>query len=195
MQPGNSRRGPDDVRDVVTAFGEGDASSFVLVGVSSGGFHAANALSLKPAGICLINPALTSEMRDIWRSAARHKPASSSESLSPPAFRSNPNKWLRHKYIRFKIRLTSWISVARAGSRGVPTLLILADSDVRNFTSNPAWWVTRRLLESRGLLRVEVLPYNDHSLESLAMRNLVAQKLRSWIVERYEDREPVLEAR
>jgi pimeloyl-ACP methyl ester carboxylesterase len=193
-QLGNSKRGPDDIREVVAALGERDASSFVLVGVSSGGFHATNALSLKPAGICLINPALTSEMRDEWRSQARHEPALMSISLAPPALRSDPIKWFLHKFLRFKIRATSWLSVARVGAHGVPVLLILARSDVRNFTSNPAWWITHRLLESRGLLRVEVLPYNDHSLESLAMRDLVAEKLHSWIAERYEEHEPALEA-
>jgi alpha-beta hydrolase superfamily lysophospholipase len=189
IRSGKSINRSDDVRDLVREFGEDDVSSYVLIGVSSGGYYAARPLSPRPAGICLINPALSPEMRDIWRTAARNRPATL-DSLIMPSLRHTPMRWIRGNYIRLKIRATAWIPLARAGFRGTPVLLILGSHDIRKFAPNPAWWVTRKVLESRRLLQVTELPYKDHSLESLAMRTLVAKTVSSWIAERFEDLQP-----
>ncbi len=189
----------DDVCDLCAALGDPDARDIVLVGLSSGGYHAIEAaLRLHPRAICVMNPGISAPVAEL----------DSDEPIDPRrrAYRPRPavlrRLAVKHRraarfLTRAQLQVVVWHSPHRAvtevGRRGIPFLLILTEEDSGQFEPSPYWWLVRRRLEKRGLLDERVVPGSDHSLYTVRGQDSTYPILISWITERY-GRSPEAEA-
>ena len=201
-RPGLPRQVPkppeaiDDLIDLAGALGDPDGRNLVLVGLSSGGYHAIEAgLRLHPRGVCAINPGMTGWVPDvdlgvIDRRRLAYRPM--------PAFLRD----LSVKHSRVALRswqvlcqvLVKWSPihpVAAVSRRGVPVLVIVSEADAHEFEPSLYWSVVRRRLRRRGTLAIEVIPGDDHSLYTVEGQARGYPLLTRWILDRFA---PVLPA-
>lgn len=190
----------EDVCDIIAALGDPDARGIVLVGLSSGGYHAIEAaLRLHPLAVCAMNPGLATpvyeviqgESIDPRRMAYRPKPAI----LRKLSVRhARLSRWLNRGLLQVAVWRSPHRSVAGVGRRGIPMLLVLTEEDSHQFEPSPFWQLVRGRLTRRGLLEVRVVPGFDHSTYTVAGREHTYPLLTEWITERFAPRRRPAEA-
>ena len=203
-RPGRPRQIPkppeaiDDVVDAVIALaGAGhpggsdrpERGDVVLVGLSSGGYHAIEAgLRLQLAGVAAVNPGLTKWVPELDRGTvdARRR----AFRPMPPALRALAVKhrrialWVWHAVLQLRVGSSAADPVAGVSRRGTPVLLITSRADAEQFEPSLYWWSVWRRLGRRGLLDVEIVPGGDHSLYTPAGRRDVYPTLADWLSSR-----------
>jgi hypothetical protein len=184
----------DDVIDLCAALGDPDARHLVLVGLSSGGYHAIEAaLRLHPMAICVMNPGLTApvpeletgEPIDARRMAYRPRPAALRRLAVGHA---RVARAIHRALLQVTPRRSPHHAVAGVGRRGIPFLLILTEEDSGYFEPSPYWGVVRRRQVRRRQLDVRVVPGFDHSLYTVPGQVSTYPILISWITDRYARR-------
>lgn len=156
-----------DIDEIARALGDPPGSELVLVGLSSGAYHALEAaFHLSPAALCLVNPAITADVRE----ASAQRAARSALRPAPVVLRRLSMQHLRTSFLLWRLLLQVHLRaaplspVATVVRRGVPVLLLLDEGDARHFLGGLYWGMLRRALEKRGTLRVTVYPGTDHAL-------------------------------
>jgi pimeloyl-ACP methyl ester carboxylesterase len=194
-RPGKARNIPkppeaiDDVCDLVAALGDPDAAEVVLVGLSSGGYHAIEgALRLHPFGVAAINPGLASWVPE--QDEGRIDPRRRAYRPMPVALRKLA---VRHERIArwlWRATLQVWVGrspnwgVAEVARRGTPMLIIVNEHDSVQFEPSLYWSIVRWVLRRRGLLSVDRVPGSDHSLYTQAGEERAAVLLTDWVLSR-----------
>ncbi len=171
-QPRNIPKPPeaiDDLCDLVATLGDVDAADLVLVGLSSGGYHAIEGgLRFHPSGVAAINPGLASWVPEIEegrvdsrRRAYRPMPAA----LRKVAVKHGRSaRWLWRATLQVWVNRSPNWPVAEVARRGIPMLIIVNEHDSVQFEPSLYWSLVRRRLRRRGLLTVDRVPGSDHSL-------------------------------
>ncbi len=195
-RPGQPRQVPkppeamDDLTDLAAALGHPDGRNLVFVGLSSGGYHAIEAgLRLHPLGVCAINPGLTAWLPDVdlgvidrRRQAYRPMPgflrdlSVKHSRLALRAWRALCQVWVKGSPIH---------PVAAVSKRGIPVLVIASEVDAQEFEPSLYWSVVRRGLRRRGVLVIEVIPGDDHSLYTIDGQARGYPLLTRWVVDRF----------
>lgn len=180
----------DDVVDAVEALAAAGLSSgsgdVILVGLSSGAYHAIEAgLRLRLAGVAAVNPGLTSWVPELAQGTvdARRR-----------AFRPLPRPLralaVRHRraarviwraVLQLLVGRSAFHPVAGVSRGGTPMLLVSSRADAEQFEPSLYWRVVRRRLGHRGLLEVAVLPGSDHSLYTPEGRRDACPILVGWL--------------
>jgi pimeloyl-ACP methyl ester carboxylesterase len=194
-RPGKARNIPkppeaiDDLSDVATALGEPDARSLVLVGLSSGGYHAIEgALRLYPWGVATINPGLASWVPE--QDEGPIDPRRRAYRPMPPIFRRIAIKHGRVARRLWRTTLQIWVTrspngpVAEVARRGIPVLVIVNEHDSVQFEPSLYWSLVRRGLRRRGLLMVDRVPGGDHSLYTQGGKERATVILTDWVLAR-----------
>ena len=181
----------DDLSDMCKALDDSDANGLVVIGLSSGGYHAFElALRCHPRAACVINPGITGgtledhsgQHVDNHRLAYRVRPA---------PFRRlavkhrRVSRLLNRAWLQVALRRSPHHPVAVAARRGIPILLILTEVDAGYFERSAYWSFVRRRLIRRGILEIQVVPGEDHSLYTPAGQEATYPILISWISEHY----------
>ncbi len=194
-RPGRPRNIPkppdaiDDLSDVAAALGEPDAAGLVLVGLSSGGYHAIEgALRLHPFGVATINPGLAGWVPeqdegaiDARRRAYRPMPAA----LRHVAIKhGRVARWLWRASLQFWVTRSPNGPVAQVARRGTPVLVIVNEHDSVQFEPSFYWSIVRRRLRRRGLLMVDRVPGRDHSLYTQGGKERATVLLTDWVLSR-----------
>ncbi len=180
----------EDVRDIVESVSRGSTADVVLVGLCSGGYHAAiAALEMPVRGVVAINPGLPGEVG----SEPKNQAVTPSETLPPGAHRPGTSRWLlvkAHGKAWFRRHLPGygvlrvparaaremkWWFLNRIGSgrrpallfkqlarSGTNTVVILRPCEAELF-GRGARGMLRRLCR-RGGFRIEVVDGSDHTL-------------------------------
>lgn len=189
----------DDLTDLAEALGDREGRNLVFVGLSSGGYHAIEAgLHLYPLGVCAINPALSSWVPEVDDpdTYTEETPRGSPDARRR-AYRPMPDP-LRHLAIKharvatglwralLQLRVTCSPNhaVAEVSRRGTPVLLINSESDAGEFETSAYWSAIERKLHRRGLLDMEVVPGDDHSLYTIDGQRDAYPLLIRWVTER-----------
>ena len=160
------------------------------MGLSSGGYHAIEAgLRLHPLGVCAINPGLTGWVPDVDQGVIDRR---------RQAYRPMPGflRDLSVKHSRLALRAWRalcqvWVKgspihpVAAVSRRGIPVLVIASEVDAQEFEPSLYWSVVRRRLRRRGLLVIEVIPGDDHSLYTIDGQARGYPLLTRWVVDRF----------
>jgi alpha-beta hydrolase superfamily lysophospholipase len=180
----------DDVADIAQALGDPEGRNLVLVGLSSGAYHAIEAgLRLHPRGVCAINPGLSSwvpEMDQGFIDPRRlaHRPM-------PKALRtlavehSRIANWIWRALLQVWVKGSATDAVAGVSRRGTAVLLVTSEADAQQFEPSAYWSTVRRRLHRRNLLDVEVVAGSDHSLYTVEGRKDAIPILTRWILWRY----------
>ncbi len=200
-RPGRARQIPkppeaiDDVVDAALALGglghpagsgRPGRSDLVLVGLSSGGYHAIEAgLRLRLAGVAAVNPGLTKwvpEMEegsiDARRRAFRPMPAAL-RSLAVKHQRIA--QWVWRAVLQVRVGRSAADPVAGISRRGTPMLLVTSRADAEQFEPSLYWRAAWRRLARRGLLEVRIVPGGDHSLYTPGGRMDALPILAGWL--------------
>jgi alpha-beta hydrolase superfamily lysophospholipase len=186
----------DDLADLAVALGDRDGRNLILVGLSSGGYHAIEAgLVLHPQGVCAVNPGLTGWVPDLdlgkidrRRKAYRPMPAS----LRVLAVKhSRMATWSWQALCQVWVKGSPIHPVAGVARRGIPVLVIVSEMDVEEFEPSAYWALVRRGLRRRTMLDIEVVPGNDHSLYTVDGRADAYPILTRWIESRFARPVPV----
>lgn len=180
----------DDLCDLAEALGDPAGRNLILVGLSSGGYHAIEGgLRLRPRGVCAINPGLTGWVPDVDLGVIDQRRL---------AYRPMP-AWLRDLSVKHsRVALKSWQAVcqvwvkgspihpvAAVSRRGIPVLVIFSEIDSREFEPSLYWSMVRRRLRRRGTLVIEVIPGDDHSLYTVEGQTRGYPLLTRWILDRF----------
>jgi alpha-beta hydrolase superfamily lysophospholipase len=187
----------DDLEDLAAALGDPEGRNLIFVGLSSGGYHAVEAgLHLHPLGVCAINPALSSWVPEVDQ-LDPDEPGQGFPDARRRAYRPMPEmlKQLEVKHRRVADRLWRVLlqvrvthspahAVAGVSRRGTPVLLINSASDAVEFEPSAYWSLVTGRLHRHGLLDVEVVPGDDHSLYTLEGQRDAYPLLTRWIVDR-----------
>jgi pimeloyl-ACP methyl ester carboxylesterase len=194
-RPGQPRNIPkpaeaiDDLSDMAAALGEPDATKLVLVGLSSGGYHAIEgALRLHPFGVATINPGLSSWVPeqdegaiDARRRAFRPMPAA----LRRVAIKHGRTaRWLWRATLQVWVTRSPNAPVSEVARRGTPVLVIVNEHDSVQFEPSFYWSIVRRGLRRRGLLQVDQVPGRDHSLYTQGGKERATLLLTDWVLSR-----------
>jgi acetyl esterase/lipase len=184
----------DDVIDLCAALGDPDARHLVLVGLSSGGYHAIEiALRLHPMAICVMNPGLTAAVPEL-QAGEPIDPRRMAYWPRPAALRklavkhARVARWIHRAILLVAPHRSSHRAVAGVGRRGIPLLLILTEEDSGYFEPSPYWGIVRRRQVRRGLLDIRIVPGFDHSLYTVRGQVSTYPLLISWITDRYARR-------
>lgn len=176
----------DDLVDLAKALDDPDARHLVLVGLSSGGYHAIEAgLRLHPRAVAAINPGLASRVPeadrgpvDDRRRAYRPMPAPL-KALSVRHARVAAGIW--RTLLQVWVRKSPTDAVASVSRRGIPLLLIVSEADAGQFETSPYWSVVRWRLGRRGLFDRKVVPGGDHSLFTAEGKAQAYPVLSRWV--------------
>jgi pimeloyl-ACP methyl ester carboxylesterase len=191
-QPRNVPKPPeaiDDVCDLAAALGQADAADLVLVGLSSGGYHAIEAgLRLHPWGVAAINPGLAGWVPE--RDEGPTDPRRRAYRPMPTPLRRLAVKHLRVAGWIWRATLQVWVTrspncpVAEVARRGTPVLKIVNEHDSVQFERSLYWSIVWRRLKRRGLLMVDRVPGGDHSLYTQAGEERASVLLTDWVLSR-----------
>jgi len=191
-RPGQPRQVPkppeaiDDLVDMSVALGDPDARTLVFVGLSSGGYHGLEAgLLLHPRAVVAVNPGITvgvpdgdTGVVDRRRRAYRSMPAV----LHTLSIRhGRVATWLWQAVLQVWVSRSAFAPVAGVARRGVPLLVIVSEDDAHEFEPSVYWSAVRRRLHRRGLLEVEVVPGDDHSLYTMPGQNDAYPLVERWV--------------
>ena len=189
-QPRNIPKPPeaiDDLCDLVATLGDVDAADLVLVGLSSGAYHAIEGgLRFHPSGVAAINPGLASWVPEIEegrvdsrRRAYRPMPVA----LRKVAVKHGRSaRWLWRATLQVMVdRSPNW-PVAEVARRGIPMLIIVNEHDSVQFEPSLYWSLVRRRLRRRGLLTVDRVPGRDHSLYTPGGMERATVILTDWVL-------------
>lgn len=158
----------DDLCDLAGALGDPDGRGLVFVGLSSGAYHALEAgLHLHPAGVVAINPSLVSggpgwkaDSEDPRRRATRRMPRSL---RSLAVNHGRVARWLWCALLQFRVSGSPSSPVGEVCRRGAALLLILSESERRQFELSLYWGLIKWRLRHQGKLAVAYLEGDDHS--------------------------------
>jgi hypothetical protein len=150
--------------------------------------------------VCAINPALSSWVPEVDQ-LDPDEPGQGFPDARRRAYRPMPEmlKQLEVKHRRvanglwrvlLQVRVTHSPAHAVAGvsRRGTPVLLINSASDAVEFEPSAYWSLATGRLHRHGLLDVEVVPGDDHSLYTLEGQSDAYPLLTRWIVDRARGR-------
>ncbi len=159
----------DDLVDLAKALDDPDGRNLVVIGLSSGGYHAIEAgLRLHPRAVCAINPALDNLVPEAdWGPVDDRRRAFRP---MPMALRTLSVRHARMATRIWRAMLQVWVTrspsdpLTSVSRRGVPVLLIVSEADARQLGPSPYWAVVRWRLARRGLLDQVVVTGDDHSL-------------------------------
>jgi acetyl esterase/lipase len=182
----------DDLVDLAVALGDPDARDLIFVGLSAGGYHAVEAgLRMHPLAVCAINPGITGWIPDLElgvidprRSAYRAMPALLRD-LSVKHARVA--RWTWRALCQVWVRWSPIHPVVEVSRRGTPVLVIVSEIDARDFEPSLYWSVVRRRLHRRGMLDIEVVPGEDHSLYTVDGQDGATRLLTEWLLGRFAD--------
>ncbi len=186
----------DDLDDLAAALGDPEGRNLILVGLSSGGYHAIEAgLRLHPLGVCAVNPGLTGWVPDM--DLGEVDPRRRAFRPMPSSLRTLAVKHSRLATWSWQALCQVWVKgspihpVAGVSRRGIPVLMIVSEMDEREFEPSAYWWLARYWLRWRSLLDIEVVPGNDHSLYTVDGRADAYPILTRWIESRFARPAPV----
>ena len=195
-RPGLARQVPkppeaiDDVLGLVQALGDPEGRGLVLVGLSSGGYHAIEAgLRLRLAGVVAVNPGLTSRVPELEQGVT--DPRRLAYRPMPRALRTLAVKHSRIATWVWRAQLQLWVKrsatspVVEVTRRDTPVLVITSETDAKQFESSFYWSVVRRGQRRRGLLEMETVPGTDHSLYTKDGRQYACPMLVRWLLSRH----------
>ena len=180
----------DDLVDLAEALDDPEGRNLVLVGLSSGGYHAIEAgLRLHPLGVAAINPGLTGWVPDVdlgvideRRLAYRPMPAVLPQPVRQ-ALEGGPQ--IVAGGVPGVGQGSPIHPVAAVSRRGIPVLVVVSEVDAREFEPSLYWSVVRRRLRRRGTLVIDVIPGDDHSLYTVEGQTRGYPLLTSWILDRF----------
>ncbi len=191
-RPGLARQVPkppeaiDDVVDLARALDDPEGRDLVLVGLSSGAYHAIEAgLRLRFSGIGAINPGLTSWVPEVEQGTI--DPRRLAYRPMPRALQALAVKHLRVATWVWRAILQLWVTrsatdaVVGVSRRGTPVLLIASQADAEQFEPSLYWRVVRRRERRRGRLDYEIVPGGDHSLYTMDGRRDAYPILERWL--------------
>ncbi len=195
-RPGLPRQVPkppeavDDLADLAEALGDPKGRKLIFVGLSSGGYHAIEAgLHLSPLGVCAVNPGVTGWVPDLDLGTVDKRRL---------AYRPMPAPLRRLSVKHARMATWAWTAlcqvattsspihpVAEVSRKGTPVLLIVSEADAREFEPSLYWRVVRRRLGRQGLLEIEVVPGDDHSLYTVSGQADAYPLLARWVLGRF----------
>jgi alpha-beta hydrolase superfamily lysophospholipase len=192
-RPGQPRQVPkapeaiDDVVELAQSFDHRDGRNVILVGLSSGAYHAIEAgLRLRLSGICAVNPGLTSWVPEVDRGDI--DPRRLAYRPMPPALQALAVRHSRVATGAWRALLQLWVKrsatdgVVGVSRRGTPVLLIASQADAEQFEPSLFWSFVRRGQHRRGLLDVEIVPGSDHSLYTVDSQGRAYPILVRWLL-------------
>ncbi len=180
----------DDMADLAAALGDPEAEDLIFVGLSAGGYHAIEAgLHLHPKAVCAINPGMTGWVPDIDlgivdRRRLAYRPM-------PSALRgvsvkhSRVARWLWWAMCQVWVKRSPIHPVAGVARRGSPVLVIDSEFDAREFEPSLYWSFVCRRLRRQGMLDIEVVPGDDHSLYTIDGQAEAYSLLTRWVLDRF----------
>jgi hypothetical protein len=190
QQPRNIPKPPeaiDDLCDLEATLGDPDAADLVMVGLSSGAYHAIEAgLRFHPSGVAAINPGLSSWVPEIEEGrvdARRRAYRPMPEVLRKVAVKHGRSaRWLWTATLQVMVNRSPNWPVAEVGRRGIPMLIIVNEHDSVQFEPSLYWSLAWRRLRRRGLLSVDRVPGSDHSLYTPGGMERATVILTDWVL-------------
>jgi alpha-beta hydrolase superfamily lysophospholipase len=191
----------DDIRDVLRDVLPDDPSNAILVGLSSGGFHAVHdAMAHKVRGVCVMNPTLAFARSNLGADAPPRPQADPVETHGKQTvLKRMVRALLVHDWLDSALEhipdsawwLVNRIAVepppARKLSRvvdaGVDLFVIAGKEEARVLTRGEGR--TMRLMRRTGRFHMEVIPVLEHTLFERHGRDLTIRLLTEYVLDSY----------